>query len=829
MRLCFTACVIIVAPLCCAQSTWQSAEIFPHAAARTWAAGVQRSNGQILAVGGAPFAGSAQDGSVHFLQSGAWAAGAALDGPIIGQGAGVDSLGRLIVYSGYNPSGGDRGADRPYDLTEGYSGDIAQRDENWPHHLTACASDGLARLYAIGGNNGNGAAIAHSDRYDAQTDSWTVLAPPTTPVVDGAAVFDGNGAILVIGGLTHSSGGSRVANVARYDIATNTWSDSAIADLPVATSGLRAVRGSNGRIYAIGGDDGTTTANVWVLDLASNTWSPGPSMATPRKHFGAVLDTVNTRILVMGGENDSGGTNTCETLYTPLCPTFSSPLPNVIAWIGGGLSLGAEATGGLPMTFRWQFNGIDLSDGTLADGSVVAGATTSSVLVTGVTAQTAGSYRCIATNACGQTTSSESVVTTRSLAQGTWRFVDLDFGYQWGSNATGVDGNTQVGSGYVPSPHPNYIYLSSAMEWHDTTPGSLVYAPQSVGGGFYKVANDWKVGWWWKPFQVWVGGQWQTAYYQTACVYTPTGFFDRAVPGYEYSIATCTDGVSIGGQGSFDDNSGNYYNTAVYWDGPNASNIHYLSPGPNRSGASVSAIEGTHKFGSVWSSGVNYDGHHAVKWTGTTISPTSMEPAGVTGSGIASSRGGEQAGSITVGGQSHACIWRGTSASARDLHPFGATSSSLAGTSQGIQTGNVDNHASLWLGSPHVAYDLQNVLPATYVSSFASDIHVNGDGSIRVVGSAMPAGGPIHAMLWIFEPGNGGPVCDSIDFNNDTSMFDPQDIDAFLSVYSEGPCIPETATCNDIDFNNDGSLFDPCDIDSFLLAFSEGPCTLCGQ
>ncbi|MFO0856945.1 MAG: hypothetical protein U0640_06270 [Phycisphaerales bacterium] len=72
------------------------------------------------------------------------------------------------------------------------------------------------------------------------------------------------------------------------------------------------------------------------------------------------------------------------------------------------------------------------------------------------------------------------------------------------------------------------------------------------------------------------------------------------------------------------------------------------------------------------------------------------------------------------------------------------------------------------------------------------------------------------------------PVCDSIDFNNDTSLFDPQDIDAFLSVYSEGPCIPDTATCSDIDFNNDSSVFDPCDIDSFLLVFSEGPCTLCG-
>jgi hypothetical protein len=70
--------------------------------------------------------------------------------------------------------------------------------------------------------------------------------------------------------------------------------------------------------------------------------------------------------------------------------------------------------------------------------------------------------------------------------------------------------------------------------------------------------------------------------------------------------------------------------------------------------------------------------------------------------------------------------------------------------------------------------------------------------------------------------------CDSIDFNNDGSLFDPTDIDAFLSVFSEGPCIPGGATCNDVDFNNDTSLFDPCDIDSFLLVFSEGPCTGCG-
>jgi hypothetical protein len=93
----------------------------------------------------------------------------------------------------------------------------------------------------------------------------------------------------------------------------------------------------------------------------------------------------------------------------------------------------------------------------------------------------------------------------------------------------------------------------------------------------------------------------------------------------------------------------------------------------------------------------------------------------------------------------------------------------------------------------------------------------------NLTGGLFQANGP---ALVVFPAA--GLTCDSIDFNNDGSFFDPTDIDAFLSVFSEGPCIPESATCNDIDFNNDGSLFDPCDIDSFLLQFSEGPCTACG-
>ncbi len=67
-----------------------------------------------------------------------------------------------------------------------------------------------------------------------------------------------------------------------------------------------------------------------------------------------------------------------------------------------------------------------------------------------------------------------------------------------------------------------------------------------------------------------------------------------------------------------------------------------------------------------------------------------------------------------------------------------------------------------------------------------------------------------------------GSGCDSIDFNNDGLFPDTTDIDAFLGVFSGGPC--DTGACNDTDFNNDGLFPDTTDIDAFLSVFSGGPC-----
>ncbi len=150
--------------------------------------------------------------------------------------------------------------------------------------------------------------------------------------------------------------------------------------------------------------------------------------------------------------------------------------------------------------------------------------------------------------------------------------------------------------------------------------------------------------------------------------------------------------------------------------------------------------------------------------------------------------------------------------------PFGGSFVSTPSLTKPI--GNIDFYS---LSSTGLIADVQQwvTTPATNFgwifrgNEFASgtakrfDTKENSDASVR----------PVLSVVYTL-----GPVCDSIDFNNDNSFFDPQDVEALLSVYSEGPCVPSGATCNDIDFNNDGSLFDPQDIDAFLSVYSEGPC-----
>jgi uncharacterized membrane protein len=135
------------------------------------------------------------------------------------------------------------------------------------------------------------------------------------------------------------------------------------------------------------------------------------------------------------------------------------------------------------------------------------------------------------------------------------------------------------------------------------------------------------------------------------------------------------------------------------------------------------------------------------------------------------------------------------------------------------------NRAIVWVNSrPRTLESIlteQGVTLGGVVPMAITAISDNGATLVGVAGANSNPDSPLVSFVaTILPPG----VCDDIDFNRDGNRFDPLDIDAFLSVFSEGPCLPVGASCRDIDFNNDGSSFDPEDVDAFFRVFAEGPC-----
>ena len=73
---------------------------------------------------------------------------------------------------------------------------------------------------------------------------------------------------------------------------------------------------------------------------------------------------------------------------------------------GSNVSFSVTATGTAPLSYRWQKDG-----GNLTDGGSIAGATTATLTITGVMESGEGGYRCVVTNSLGTATSNTAVLT----------------------------------------------------------------------------------------------------------------------------------------------------------------------------------------------------------------------------------------------------------------------------------------------------------------------------------------------------------------------------------------------------------------------------------
>ena len=73
---------------------------------------------------------------------------------------------------------------------------------------------------------------------------------------------------------------------------------------------------------------------------------------------------------------------------------------------GSNVSFSVTASGTEPLSYQWQKDGVDLTD-----GSSITGATTATLTIAGVMESDEGGYRCVVTNTAGMDTANTAVLT----------------------------------------------------------------------------------------------------------------------------------------------------------------------------------------------------------------------------------------------------------------------------------------------------------------------------------------------------------------------------------------------------------------------------------
>lgn len=162
--------------------------------------------------------------------------------------------------------------------------------------------------------------------------TWELKASLLTPRYGHAVASAPNGKIYAISGIGNiGSGYDEVINsVEEYDPSTNTWSYK--APIPTARSSLGAATATNGKIYAIGGNQWATTNEEF--DPVANTWRTRQSMTSGRNYVG-VVGASNGKVYAIGGSRNGPLSDVEE--YDPSTDTWVTRRSIPTARYGHGL------------------------------------------------------------------------------------------------------------------------------------------------------------------------------------------------------------------------------------------------------------------------------------------------------------------------------------------------------------------------------------------------------------------------------------------------------------------------------------------------------------
>ncbi len=288
-------------------NTWSAAPLLTGN--RRLAVGVN-SNGTLFCLGGQPLKSSKLAVQSLAPGAGAFVDTARISAQTIGLGAGMDALNRIVVFGGIEPNAATANVNGyVYQPATGAGAAIANK--TFATHDFAFCADNVHRLYAISGAVGAGTTTGTNavERYDANSNTWTTLAPMPVARVNATATYDGLGHILVIGGVDPATT-FPTTTVYAYDIATDTWSQlgNAPSSSISANAGRVAQLGADGMVYLIGGMNSSfvVSSEVFMFDPALNEWFSSPNLTVGRGTPAVALGN-DGFIYAMGGDDTSNG------------------------------------------------------------------------------------------------------------------------------------------------------------------------------------------------------------------------------------------------------------------------------------------------------------------------------------------------------------------------------------------------------------------------------------------------------------------------------------------------------------------------------------------
>ncbi|MEO0085377.1 MAG: kelch repeat-containing protein [candidate division WOR-3 bacterium] len=217
----------------------------------------------------------------------------------------------------------------------------------------------LGRVYYLGGSEVGGQKTRTVFVYDPQADVWSVGdSMPEARHRFGAAAVDSS--IYVFGGWGNS--GVLLNSAWRYDVGSGTWS--AIETLPARRASVfaAATPGASGRVYCVGGWDGTHAhSDNFEFDPRTGHWRALAPLPTPRCE-GACAHYMYP-IICVGGTSDGGtllGTVEC---YDDWEDTWYTWVPSPVARMGmAGVSaqgirvLGGIGAGNTTLAANWRID-----------------------------------------------------------------------------------------------------------------------------------------------------------------------------------------------------------------------------------------------------------------------------------------------------------------------------------------------------------------------------------------------------------------------------------------------------------------------------------------